>query len=323
MPSSYPPPRTARRLRVSFIGAGRMGERHARAFAQLSDLFELAAVHDAEPERARALAATLPLTVAPAAEAAIERADVVVVATPPSAHERPVSAALRAGRAVLVEKPIALSVEAASRLVTLAFDAGAPLYVGHSERFNPVIAHLSKVAAPDHLRGLSFRRIGDPSLAPACESVLLDLGIHDLDLAGFLLATPLEVTEARSGVAVEVRLRTSGGIPVTLHAQRAGLPPAREASLRVAGGVYHADLLRHRLTFSPAGGESTPLRVEPADPLREQARALYRALATSAKASLATAVDGARAVELARLAEKLSGPSSVWYPGQYHASLGR
>jgi UDP-N-acetylglucosamine 3-dehydrogenase len=126
------------RLRVGVIGAGVMGERHARIYASLPDV-ELVAVCDTRADIARALAKDLDAT--PYADFAelLRHPDVdaVSVCTPDDAHRAPCEAAAAAGKHVLVEKPLAMTVADAEAIITAATKTGVVLLVGHCLRFDP------------------------------------------------------------------------------------------------------------------------------------------------------------------------------------------
>ena len=126
-------------LRVAVIGVGHLGKHHARILASLPGV-ELAAVVDTNRARAEEIAAANGTRAAFAAGDLIGQVDAVTVAVPTELHRDIALPFLKAGVPVLVEKPIARTLEEADQLIEAAADAGVVLAVGHTERFNPALA---------------------------------------------------------------------------------------------------------------------------------------------------------------------------------------
>ena len=124
-----------RPLRVGVIGVGALGRHHARHLAQL-DGARLIGVTDLDERRARAVAEELG-TEACALDALLGRVDAVTVAVPTPAHAEVGLCALGRGVPVLMEKPLAATVEEADQLIEAASAKGVQLQVGHIERYNP------------------------------------------------------------------------------------------------------------------------------------------------------------------------------------------
>src|SRR5690242_14236161 len=119
------------RLRVGIAGAGHFGRYHALKVAA-SDRATLAGVYDIDEERAKTVgweagAPSLPF------DELLESCDAMIVAAPAEAHHALAAAALRAGKHVLVEKPIAATLEEADELAELAQERSLVLQVGHLE----------------------------------------------------------------------------------------------------------------------------------------------------------------------------------------------
>jgi len=135
-----------RELRVGLVGLGSMGRNHLRVLSSMAGT-RLVAV--ADTDRAAVEAATagtgaqgFPEPLALFAEADL---DAVVIASPTTTHLTLALAALERGVAVLVEKPLAATPEEAATLVEAARGSGAPLQVGHIERFNPAVLELGRL----------------------------------------------------------------------------------------------------------------------------------------------------------------------------------
>jgi predicted dehydrogenase len=291
-------------LRVSVLGLGAMGLRHVRVLAGMPKLFELVGAFDVS-EAARAPDYVRRLS----SEAdAIRDSDAVVVATPIEAHAHAAAGALKAGRHVLVEKPLCGDTQQAEALVEAHRRGGAHLFVGHSERFNPVVRVLARLLRGDRALAIDLRRVGPTRAIP--QGVLLNLGVHDLDLACYLGGGELAVRSAvGSGahassehLAHVLFLTATGGVG-HLHVDRTRPVKERAITVVTSRWVYQGDLLAHRLFRTPRAGGSTvevPLPIE--EPLAAQAIAFASAVRGAPVRELATAVEGARAVRLAELA---------------------
>jgi predicted dehydrogenase len=295
-----------------------MGKRHARVLGELSDRFELVGGYDVRgdvgwPE------GLAPLDRLSSQEEAIARADAVIVATPIEAHAGPVTAALAAGRHVLVEKPLCSTAREAYALVNAA-RGGARLYVGHSERFNPVVRALARLVRGDDLRAIDLRRVG-PSSASGV-GVLLNLGVHDFDIAAYLGGGEVQLRAAlghRAGSLEEfahVLVSMARGAVGHLYVDRT--VPTRQRTILVSTQrwVYEGDLLGHRLMraprlatrgarpFSPAHAARTDVPLPLEEPLTAQAVAFADALDGTGSREIAVGADGARAVDLAEQAAR-------------------
>jgi DUF1009 family protein len=135
-------PRQMSKLRIAVVGAGAFGRNHMRVIRSLPEA-ELTAVCDTDPARAAAAAAEFGCRALPLAALA-GAIDAAVVAVPTFAHAEVGCALLAAGIDVLVEKPIAPTLEAADALIQTAAAHGRILQVGHLERFNPAVTALAE-----------------------------------------------------------------------------------------------------------------------------------------------------------------------------------
>jgi predicted dehydrogenase len=287
-----------------------MGRRHARVLLALGERFELVGVYDSERARAeRARDETGAIVLASEAEA-IESSDVVLVATPSEIHARTASAALDAGRDVLIEKPICARVDDAKAVLAAASRARRRVFVGHSERFNPVVRAVARLLRGDEVVALAFHRIGaGRAVTEADVGVLANLGVHDLDLAAYLTGGAVTVSDAigRSldgsagyediaHVLVAARGRALGHV----YADRTASVKHRSLRLTTSRWVYEGDLLDHRLARTARGST-----VRGDVPLVAQAVALADALdGAGPSREIATGVDGLRALALAAEAAK-------------------
>ncbi|MFN7977047.1 MAG: Gfo/Idh/MocA family oxidoreductase [Vicinamibacterales bacterium] len=210
-------------LRVAVVGVGHLGKHHARLLATLPDV-TLVGVVDTNATRAAEIAGSAGTT-AFTDWRDLPAVDAVTVATPTESHLAVAEGLLARGAHVLVEKPLARSVDEADRLIAAAATRGVTLAVGHTERFNPAVA-----AARAHLhkpRFIEVHRLGTFPERSLDIDVVFDLMIHDLDLLLSIVDEPVVSMEA-VGVPVltpridiaNVRLKFAGGCIANLTASR-------------------------------------------------------------------------------------------------------
>ena len=127
-------------------------------------------------------------------EALLSRCDGVSIVTPTVTHFQLAAEALRAGKGVLVEKPITNDHESAEKLVELAKERNLPLQVGHIERFNPAYSYLKEVARKP--RFIESHRLSTFPGRSVDVGVVLDLMIHDLDIVLAFVQSPVVSVDA-------------------------------------------------------------------------------------------------------------------------------
>lgn len=189
----------SRELRVALIGAGLIGRLRARAVAATGGL-RLAAVADLDTERARDVARGVRVASDAAALAADPEIDAIVLATPPASHEALGLMCLEAGKHVLVEKPLATSVESCQRLVDSAeqhrvcLATGFNLRLTRAARLARSLLQAGAIGALDHVRafhghpgGKEFSHAWIYDKAVAGGGALMDNGIHVIDLTRYFL----------------------------------------------------------------------------------------------------------------------------------------
>lgn len=246
-------------VRIAVVGAGHFGRFHAQKVAASAEA-TLVGIHDRSAERAGMIAAEVGAQVLGTLDQAIAAVEAVIVATPTDAHAAIATAALSAGRHVLVEKPITATLVEADALIALAREKGLALQVGHLERFSAargaITRHISRPLAMECVRVAPFRPRGLEV------SVVLDLMIHDIDLA-LMLAGSEPVSIEATGAAVLsdkpdialARLGFADGRAASLSASR--IAPGITRTLRLSGidGTLEADLVSRSLRrFAAADG---------------------------------------------------------------------
>lgn len=297
-------------LRAGVVGVGHLGRHHARLYASLPGV-TLVGVVDSNRAQAETIAAQYGARVFADAASLAREVDLASVATPTTAHEEAATPLLEAGRPVLVEKPIAPSVEAGQRLVALAARHGVPLMVGHTERFHPAIGALKdRVSDP---RFLEIHRLAPFTPRSLDVDVILDLMIHDLDLCRVLLGPRKVLFMDASGTAAltdkidiaSVRLRFEGGAAANLTASRISHEKLRRVRVFEPGAFMGCDtgnstLSVYRVVREPGKapevrGETVGLPAE--EPLGRELAAFVAAAAGGPLQS--SGEDGLAALELA------------------------
>ncbi len=210
--------------RMAVVGVGHFGRHHARILSA-SPGVRLEAVVDVDPEAAARVAAEAGVRPETDAAALHGRVDAVTVAVPTDRHRAVAVPLLERGISVLVEKPMARSLDEADEMIAAARTGGAVLAVGHTERHNPAVtAALPLVEAP---RFIEVHRIGAFSPRSLDVDVVFDLMIHDLDIVRTAVGGEVAAIEA-VGVPVltghvdiaNVRLRFASGCIANLTASR-------------------------------------------------------------------------------------------------------
>jgi predicted dehydrogenase len=211
-------------MRVGVIGVGHLGQHHARIFDAMEGV-TLVGVADTNRPRAEDVAAKYRTAPFSDARALLDQVDAVSIAVPTVLHLEVALPFLEQRKAVLVEKPLAASVEEADRMIASAERYGALLAAGHTERFNPAV----EAARPliDNPRFIEVHRLGTFPERSLDIDVIFDLMIHDLDLLLALVRSDVVSVEAvgvnvltpRTDIA-NARLRFASGCIANLTASR-------------------------------------------------------------------------------------------------------
>ena len=220
-----------RELTVGVIGVGHLGRHHARLYAAMPGV-RLVGVADRDAARAEEVARAHGCRATTDAEDLLGEIDAASLAVPTEAHAALALRLIEAGVDVLVEKPIARTLDEADAMVAAAERAGRLLMVGHTERFNPAVAALAReVREP---RFFEVHRLSPFSARSTDIDVVLDLMIHDLDLLLYLDGTAVASIDAvgmsvltdRTDIA-NARIRMTSGAVANLTASRISAEPVR------------------------------------------------------------------------------------------------
>jgi len=251
-------------LRVGLAGLGSMGRNHLRHLSSRADC-RLVAVTDPDAgARADAVSRTGATGFADPL-AMIEQADLeaVVVAAPTTSHAAIAGAAIERGLPVLVEKPLAATVDEGLALVAAARARGVPLQVGHVERFNPAVLELGRRLADGwvgSLYSITSRRAGPFPARIRDVGVTIDLATHDADILCWIAGE--RPTRVYAELAQRIHADHEDLLFGLLHFPSGAtgmldvnwLTPAKRRQLAVVGeaGMFELDYLTQRLTFTRA-----------------------------------------------------------------------
>jgi myo-inositol 2-dehydrogenase / D-chiro-inositol 1-dehydrogenase len=190
-----------RRVGFGLAGTGRMGRVHAGNLAGRCAVAELACVYDADGERAAAVAAEYGVPAATTFAELVERSEAVAIATPTGSHAELTVTAAQAGRPVFCEKPLSLDRQTTVATIEAVEAAGVPLQVGFHRRFDPDWAAAAARIAAGELGEVTLFRTSlrdmtppDPNFLSGSGGFFVDVTVHDLDVARWLVGEVVEVT---------------------------------------------------------------------------------------------------------------------------------
>ena len=188
-----------KKIKTAVVGVGSMGQNHARILSEISNLVY---VFDINESQAKKVSADFNVKYYTALDSIKEKVDAVVIAVPTEYHENYSSYFANKGNHILVEKPIARTKSEAETIIRNCEKAGVVLTVGHIERFNPVI-----VKAMEFLNSgiwgeiitISSKRVSNYPSRIRDVGVIVDLGIHDIDLIQYMSGSECQTIKAVSG----------------------------------------------------------------------------------------------------------------------------
>jgi predicted dehydrogenase len=269
-------------LRVGVIGAGVMGTNHGRVLAGLPNVALVGIVDPLDEHRKRADDLIGCPVFADLDGLLAAGVDAVTIAAPTHLHHEIALACIARGIHVLVEKPIASTVEEGRAIVAAARRANVTLMVGHVERFNPAVAAVKKAIEGEDILSIAITRVGPFPPRMSNVGVVIDLAVHDIDLIRWFTESDIVDVQPQLSSAVAERediallqFRTASG--VLAHINTNWLTPfkARNVTVATRHKYVQGDLLTRQVTecfgFQPDGsysmrhlpvGHDEPLRAE-------------------------------------------------------------
>ncbi len=292
-------------IRTGVIGVGYLGKYHTDKYASLDEA-ELVGVMDINSTRAQEVAKRYGCKAFSELSPLLEQIEAVSVVVPTVAHYEVAKACLKRGIHVLLEKPIATSLDEAEELIALAKEKDVILQIGHLERFNPAV-----MALFPQLKNPLF--IESDRLSPFPErgtdvNVVLDLMVHDLDI--ILAAVPASLQEIRAvGVPVvssnvdiaNVRLEFKSGCVANLTASRISDKQMRKIRIFQEDTYFSLDYVKSELNIFKRKGISISkehLSFPKGDPLKREIGAFLHAAKEEAS-PVVSGEEGLRVLEVA------------------------
>jgi UDP-N-acetylglucosamine 3-dehydrogenase len=269
-------------LRVGVVGVGVMGGNHARVLSDMAGV-ELVGVADPDRKQREVVAGTLGCGAVADAEALLRAGiDAAIIAAPTHLHHDIAKQCIDQGVHVLVEKPIASTIEESRAIVAAARRAGVTLMVGHVERFNPAVQSIKRAIKDQDILSIAITRVGPFPPRMSNVGVVIDLGVHDIDLIRWFTESDIVEIQPQTSSAVAERediallqFRTASG--VLAHINTNWLTPFKARNIHIATRDKYliADLLTLQVTecfgFQPDGSYSMRhLSVGYAEPLRSE-----------------------------------------------------
>lgn len=316
-------------LKAAVIGVGAMGRHHARVYNELDDEARLAAIADVDEGAAQKLGRRLKVPAYGDYHEMLDREapDCVSVAVPTERHYPVACELIERGVHVLIEKPIAATLDEGRDLIARAARRGVQLGVGHVERFNCAVLALKRLldeGALGEVYQLHGRRLSPFPAQVKDVGVVMDLATHELDIMRFLVGADVEYVFAELGRKIHVAhedmlsciLHFANGAAGVLDIN--WLTPTKVRDLRVTGekGMYVVDYLLQDLyyfenSYHPSEwdniallkgvneGNQLKIRVDKVEPLRSELLDFVRA-AGEGRPPMVTGQDGLHALALAR-----------------------
>ena len=278
------------RLRIGVVGVGVMGSNHARVLSGIPGV-ELVGVADPDPKQRDFVSGALGCIAVNDVDALLEcGVEAVTIAAPTHVHHDISLKCIAHGVHLLVEKPIASTVEEGRAIVAAARRAGVTLMVGHVERFNPAVESIKRAIKDQDILSIAITRVGPFPPRMSNVGVVIDLGVHDIDLIRWFTESEIVEIQPQMSSAVAERediallqFRTASG--VLAHINTNWLTPFKARNVHIATRDKYliGDLLTLQVTecfgFQPDGSYSMRhLSVGYAEPLRAELVAFVDAI---------------------------------------------
>lgn len=193
-------------MNAAVIGVGNMGKHHARNYAELSGV-NLVAIADLDPKLGESLAKQFNCKYYEDYKDLLknEKIDLATIAVPTKLHKKVALDCIDRGINILMEKPIAATVSEAKEVIAKAKAKGIKFTVGHIERFNPAVLKLKNMIDKGKLGKITsivIRRMGPMPSQVKDANVVIDIGVHDIDLLNWFYGALPDSISAAGGNAL-------------------------------------------------------------------------------------------------------------------------
>src|ERR1700686_857909 len=244
-------------LRLGVGGVGVMGANHARVLADLADV-KLVGIADSDQKQRDLVSNALGCAGHADVEGLIAGGvDAITIAAPTHLHRDLALTCIRHGIHILVEKPIASSVEEGRAIINAARRSGLTLMVGHVERFNPAVEAIKDAIRDEDILSIAITRVGPFPPRMSNVGVVIDLAVHDIDLIRWFTDSEIIEVQPQLSRAVAERediallqFRTASG--VLAHINTNWLTPFKARTVIVAtrGKYIMADPLTRQVSVT-------------------------------------------------------------------------
>lgn len=233
-------------VRTGVVGTGALGFHHTRILRELPDA-ELVGFYESNPLRAKAVSGELGVRAFDTLDALLDAVDAITVVVPTPLHHQVAAPALERGIHVLIEKPIAATLDEADDLLAIARRTGALVQTGHVERFNRAVR--AALAYVDQPRFIESDRLAPFNPRGSDVAVVLDLMIHDIDLVRTFVGGGVQSVSA-VGVPVltpfvdiaNARIAFEAGAVANITASRVSRDRMRKLRIFQQSGYLSLDL---------------------------------------------------------------------------------
>lgn len=253
-----------KKMKVAVIGVGNMGQHHARVYSQIKEV-KLAAVSDLNEKKGGEIAKNYGALFFKDYKKLIPEIpdiNVVSIAVPTKYHSEVACYFLKNKINVLLEKPIADSVQAAKKIIRTAQENKVKLMVGHIERFNPAVIKLKELIQRGKLGqiiSIIARRVGGFPAQIKDSNVIIDLAVHDIDIINYLIGEkPRKVYKHQA--KFHAHSQEDAGEIFLIYKKAAGfvqinwVTPVKIRTLTITGtkAFAHLDYINQELIFYKA-----------------------------------------------------------------------
>ena len=304
-----------RKINVGVIGVGAMGYNHARVYYRLEEA-NLVAVSDVSERTLNKVCEKYDAKGYSDYEDLLKdpEIEVVSVCVPTTHHHDVVMKAIEYGKHVLVEKPIAFSLEEAEEMIAAAKEKGVILGTGHVERFNPAVQKAKELIENDVIGDVvsaSAKRVGPFPPRIKDVGVCIDLAIHDLDVMYYLfnedveqvygtMSSILDKTDFEDHAEIMVSFTNATGI-----LEVNWLTPYKRREIEITGtdGIISVDYIEQSIEVF--GKFAQDINIKPEEPLKEELKSFLEAV-DEGKDPVITGEDGLNALKMVIAASKSS-----------------
>lgn len=299
-------------MRVGVIGSGNMGRHHPRVYRELG--VELVGIADINFEKAQEIAAQYGTKAYTDYKELLNQGlDAVSIAVPTIRHKEVALEAIQMGINLLIEKPIADSIQSAQDIITVAKHSRVKLMVGHIERFNPAVRKLKQITDDGVLGKLvliSARRVGPfvPQISDV--GIIVDVATHDIDILRYLICQECTSVFARStrykNIKGDAAILLIGFGDISASIEVNWYTPHKVRTLTVTGteGIAYLDYIKQEVEVFNVEQTIVP-RVDKDEPLKLELEHFLDCVSGD-KEPLVSGVDGLKALEIAVRAEQVS-----------------